>query len=78
MAQIEILSCYEKRLEFDMPDKYLSSFIEIGMVRLILEDMTKYARADPKTPKPHSFEIINFKLQSKYKFKINLQASLRL
>ena len=31
-----------------MPDKYLSSFIEIGMIKLILEDLTKYARADVK------------------------------
>jgi hypothetical protein len=31
-----------------MPDKYCSSFIEIGMVKLILDDITKYARADTK------------------------------
>lgn len=31
-----------------MPDKYCSSFIEIGMVKLILNDMTKYARSDTK------------------------------
>jgi|AACY02.4.fsa_nt_gi hypothetical protein len=31
-----------------MPDKYCSSFIEIGMVKLILDDLTKYARSDTK------------------------------
>ena len=31
-----------------MPDKYCTSFVEIGMVKLILDDINKYARSDTK------------------------------
>ena len=43
-----MLSNYHQDLEFDMPDKYLSAFVEQGMVRLILRDIENYARADTK------------------------------
>jgi hypothetical protein len=47
-SQIEVLSNYHEDLEFDMPDKYCSSFVEIGMIKLILDDISKYARSDTK------------------------------
>ena len=47
-SQIETISNYHEDLEFDMPDKYCSSFVEIGMIKLILDDINKYARSDTK------------------------------
>ena len=44
--QIASMSNYHEDLEFDMPDKYLSYFIEIGIVKLILDDLNSYARAN--------------------------------
>lgn len=29
-----------------MPDKYITSFIELGMVKLVLDDLKTYARAN--------------------------------
>mmetsp|Transcript_29513 Transcript_29513/g.44868 ORF Transcript_29513/g.44868 Transcript_29513/m.44868 type:complete len:223 (+) Transcript_29513:2421-3089(+) len=46
--QLERLSTYHEELEFDMPDKYNSTFVEMGMIKLILDDMNNYARADTK------------------------------
>lgn len=40
------MSNYHEDLEFDMPDKYQSYFIELGMVKLILDDLSAYARAN--------------------------------
>jgi hypothetical protein len=42
--RIAKLNQYNDTLEFDMPDKYFSVFIEIGMVKMILDDLGKYAR----------------------------------
>lgn len=42
--RIEKLNYYETNYEFDMPDKYFSVFVEIGMVKLILDDLPRYAR----------------------------------
>ena len=46
--QIEKLSSYHEDQEFDMPDKYNSNFVELGMVKLLLEDMSHYALAEVK------------------------------
>ena len=46
--QIEKLSTYHQDLEFDMPDKYNSNFVEIGLIKMLLEDINNYARADVK------------------------------
>ena len=40
------MSIYHEDMEFDMPDRNLSYFIELGMVKLLLEDLSNYARAN--------------------------------
>lgn len=47
--RIERLNQYEDNLEYDMPDKYFTVFIEIGMVKMILDDLHRYARQDTKS-----------------------------
>lgn len=47
--RIERLHYYEENYEYDMPDKYFSVFVEIGMVKLILDDLPRYARQDTKS-----------------------------
>ena len=47
-AQIEKLSSYTPEMEFEMPDKYQPSFVELGLVKLILDDLNLYARANVK------------------------------
>ena len=42
------LAQYHRDAEFDMPDKYLSKFIEAGMIKLLLSDLDDYARASVK------------------------------
>ena len=32
-----------------MPDKYLSIFVELGLVKLILDDLASYSRADTRS-----------------------------
>ena len=46
--KIERLAQYHKELEFEMPDKYMSKFIEVGLVKILLEDIDNYARASVK------------------------------
>lgn len=37
---------YHEDNEFELPDKYMSTFIEVGVVKLILDDLKFYARAN--------------------------------
>jgi len=46
--QIEKLSTYIPEMEFEMPDKYSAMFVELGLVKLILDDLNIYARANVK------------------------------
>lgn len=32
-----------------MPDKYLSIFVELGLVKLIIDDLQNYSRADTRS-----------------------------
>lgn len=45
---IERLAQYHRDAEFDMPDKYLSKFIEAGLIKQLLGDLENYARASVK------------------------------
>jgi len=46
--QVELLSNYHEDLEFDMADKYLSNFVEQGIISLILLALNDYCRSDTK------------------------------
>ena len=45
---IDNLSNYHEDLEFDMPDKYCCNFVELGMIKTIIDEIDNYARADTK------------------------------
>lgn len=42
------MSSYTPEMEFEMPDKYCPNFVELGLVKLILDDLSLYARANVK------------------------------
>lgn len=46
--QISKLSSYTPEMEYEMPDKYFSNLVELGLVKLILDDLNLYARANVK------------------------------
>ena len=48
-AKIESLSNYHEDLEFGMPDKFVCKFVEVGLIKLIVDNLDSYSRADTRT-----------------------------
>lgn len=47
-AQRKRLSSCCPESEFDQPDKFMAEFIEVGLIKLILDDLNLYVRANVK------------------------------